>query len=607
MSRSALLSFFVLACLLFSVEASGKTTLDLIDGCTDPAACNFDPTADSDDGSCEYLSCACSDPLSCNYDPDAEGTEITVTEDFDWADAPTIFVDQFLPVDDYWENPTLVSMTSGTWEVLDNSSFSCASQSSPNSITWNSSQTTSSATFTFFESTSNLSFTTGGGGTNTFTLTHDGGTSVYSYPGGGDAGTFVSFSETGITTLEIDTNSPGCLDDMSFTANAQQCTYPGCDDPLACNYDPEAGCSDGSCEYESCVGCTDPIACNYDPDAIPGGGLETFFEDFDSVFAPTTFAEQDQPISDYVVSPYLTITAGTWEVLDISSFSCDALSEPNAITWNPTATTTFATLSFTLPASDVSFWIADNVNLTLTVNHSSGSTVLDLFGNGDAGLLVDLDQSGITSLEFSDTDHFGCFDNLTYSVGVEDCVYPGCTDDLACNFDAEAGCEDESCEYETCAGCTDPDAVNFNPEATIDDGSCTYSSSCGGCLDPEACNFNPEATVDSEICYFAPLGFNCDGTCVDADDDGLCDYLTDGYPGCTAPGALNYQPGAVTDDGSCIFPWLICGPNTVWDFSTGQCVGLGDCSCPGDLNSDGVVGTVDLLQFLALFGNPCPF
>ena len=41
-------------------------------GCTDPNACNYDPTATLDDGSCEYTSCCvygCTGPTSCNYDP----------------------------------------------------------------------------------------------------------------------------------------------------------------------------------------------------------------------------------------------------------------------------------------------------------------------------------------------------------------------------------------------------------------------------------------------------------------------------------------------------------------------------------------------------------
>lgn len=41
-------------------------------GCMNPNACNFDLTASIDDGSCEYYTCAgCTDLLACNYDPAA--------------------------------------------------------------------------------------------------------------------------------------------------------------------------------------------------------------------------------------------------------------------------------------------------------------------------------------------------------------------------------------------------------------------------------------------------------------------------------------------------------------------------------------------------------
>ena len=40
-------------------------------GC-DEAACNYNPDATADDGSCEYTSCAgCTDAMACNYAMDA--------------------------------------------------------------------------------------------------------------------------------------------------------------------------------------------------------------------------------------------------------------------------------------------------------------------------------------------------------------------------------------------------------------------------------------------------------------------------------------------------------------------------------------------------------
>ena len=50
-----------------------------------------------------------------------------------------------------------------------------------------------------------------------------------------------------------------------------------------------------------------------------------------------------------------------------------------------------------------------------------------------------------------------------------------------------------------------------------------------GCTDPEALNYNPKATVD----------------------DGSCKYPEDPIPGCTDPEALNYNPKATVDDDSC--------------------------------------------------------
>ncbi|MFN0032669.1 MAG: hypothetical protein ACKVOR_10965 [Flavobacteriales bacterium] len=63
--------------------------------------------------------------------------------------------------------------------------------------------------------------------------------------------------------------------------------------------------------------------------------------------------------------------------------------------------------------------------------------------------------------------------------------------------------------------------------------------------------------------------------------------LSGGTPGCTYPNAINYDPDANTDDGSCFY--YPCSD-----------------SCPGDLNEDGIVSVSDLIIFIALYGLPCP-
>ena len=40
-------------------------------GCTDATACNYDPAATTDDGSCDFSCYGCTDPAACNYDPAA--------------------------------------------------------------------------------------------------------------------------------------------------------------------------------------------------------------------------------------------------------------------------------------------------------------------------------------------------------------------------------------------------------------------------------------------------------------------------------------------------------------------------------------------------------
>lgn len=61
--------------------------------------------------------------------------------------------------------------------------------------------------------------------------------------------------------------------------------------------------------------------------------------------------------------------------------------------------------------------------------------------------------------------------------------------------------------------------------------------------------------------------------------------VEDPIEGCSDPEACNYDDNVNLDDGSCLYG--------------------SDCTCPGDLNGDGIVGSSDLLVFLSFYAEPC--
>ncbi|MFT4722296.1 MAG: hypothetical protein ACI897_000371, partial [Flavobacteriales bacterium] len=232
--------------------------------------------------------------------------------------------------------------------------------------------------------------------------------------------------------------------------------------------------------YNECLaqppaqGCMDDSACNYDPLAVVDDASENLivFESFDGVFAPLPYSLQNAPISDYIGNSQLTISETTWKVLDIASFECASLSNPNALTWNTVISSSEALLSFANPVSNLSFNLGGNGTLNAIVNYDGGSSNYSSATGGDVGVLIEILESNITSIELS-VSGAGCFDNLTYSIGSTSCILPdGCTDSTACNYDSTAQCDDGSCNLPD--GCTNDTAFNFDASALCDDGSCVF-------------------------------------------------------------------------------------------------------------------------------------
>jgi len=82
--------------------------------------------------------------------------------------------------------------------------------------------------------------------------------------------------------------------------------------------------------------------------------------------------------------------------------------------------------------------------------------------------------------------------------------------------------------------------------------------------------------------------------------------FTMSVPGCMDASAINYNPLASIDDGSCIIICIAsdcCISGTQWDLNTMTCVY--EDACSADIAKDGFVAVDDLLELLSAFGSSC--
>jgi hypothetical protein len=203
----------------------------------------------------------------------------------------------------------------------------------------------------------------------------------------------------------------------------------------------------------------------------------------------------------------------------------------------------------------------------------------------------------------------------------------GCDDAEACNYNVEATQDDGGCVYvtsdcDTCSGETDGTGVVVDNDAD-DDGVCD-ADEITGCTDELACNYDATPTTDTDntLCIY-PDGIcdtcsgETDGTGVvvdnDADDDGVCD--ADEIDGCTDMAACNYLPEATDDDGTCFFPGESCDDG--FDLTEGDVI-QATCACQGyscydeaacNYSTDGIEDNT-LCSYIAQYeisGNASPY
>jgi hypothetical protein len=251
-------------------------------GCTDANACNFDPEATTDDGSCDFSCTGCTDPTACNYDPSAtidDGSCVTA----DPVDG--------CPTCDYPLNIIEAGLIGGAAGTAVSTAASGTLGAIDVALNWT--NVTGDASWAA-DMQIEIGLPDGScvaiGGYNVVSECTDLGNYAVVWPPewqvatSGTYTTSVDLSAAGLagtglwsfTVLNGYTTGGGSDYDVTLTLNGL-CTsdnidIAGCTDPSACNYNALANVDDGSCEFASCSGCTDPAACNYNAAATTDDG-----------------------------------------------------------------------------------------------------------------------------------------------------------------------------------------------------------------------------------------------------------------------------------------------------------------------------------------------
>ena len=528
-------------------------------GCTDVAACNYDPSASTEDGSCIFPGDPCADLGPCYTDAvytadcgcdgtfqDADGDGVCAAED---CDDNNILIPANGTCDDLWGCTDITACNYDEIATADDGSciepdywlIPAFEQPGP-ALPW-------------CGSLDDLPIGYMVGDYYCVDQVVNEYVSCLSFAWNSFGGGAFDYCEDSYEDCQI---AAGCMDPTAcnFDDNATEedgsCLYPGalCAEATGCAleayYDADCGCNpeplgidtdgDGVCDEDEIEGCMNDLACNYNPAATDSDGSCYFIGQLCDWGVPSCSGNLNTVNEDCECVPDVPDTDGDGVCDEDEVAGCQ---DPLAINYDPNATDDSGSCEYDDGWEDI-YGCMDSgaCNYYPDATMDDGSCYYPQSGYDCQGnCLMDSDGDGICDV---------------FEIG-------GCTDLAADNFNPDATDDDGSCEYgPSLPGCTDPEAVNYDPDATVDDGSCNYPlDDYFGCTDSGACNYNPFSEEDDGSCYFPSAEFDCDGNCIDSDGDGVCDV--DELPGCTDATATNYNADATDDDGSCEYEEVIEG------------------------------------------------
>ncbi len=290
-------------------------------------------------------------------------------------------------------------------------------------------------------------------------------------------------------------------------------TIPGCTNPDALNYNPNATVDDGSCLipcYNNIIRIViypqnngDEISWNLtqNDEIVASGsdyGSDFFYAEWvcleDGCFSfemldsegdgweGASFMVEDMDQNEYASG---SLSDGSYGSIEFGiNASCDSTTifgctDPIAINYNPEATMDDGSCTYEGDCE---------TNEIMILFNADASAILEWDFSSGADLLEDGGYTGLGAVE----EYIFCVEDGCYNYTLEDfsntewsglvCIFVNgqvyliepVTNSSSLSFDIDVNGD---CEL-AIEGCTDPDAYNYNPSATIDDGSCEYIASC---------------------------------------------------------------------------------------------------------------------------------
>ena len=611
-----------------------------VSGCTLEFACNYDPLADIDDGSCEFFCPGCTDESACNYDSGAiqEDGSCTYPGDLGFCDCEGNQLDAVgvcggFCAEDVDEDGICDDVDECIGEFDEcgicqgpGAIYACGCADAPEG---------------FCDCDGNVLDECGVcGGSGIPEGDCDCAGNVLDECGvcGG----------MGIPEGECDCNGnvvdecgvcggDGSTLDECGVCNGDNSSCTGCTYEFACNYDASATILDvSSCEFGVCGGCTQLTACNYNPTVLEDDGSCEWCSCIDADTPDDGFSScggAGNPEVDYWIESEAVVVHTSGELEGMTTYrlyvmcqndldfvaACGGddenplIVESSSGSWYNNEYNSFWNASGLIPAF-FSLFPTMVYDSYLTIGAEDGNSSQQptaVYGEIDFRSQFDGDGPGenftvddetggawftiFSGLEEASSD--AAFAGEDLRVLIAQITTAGViSGQVYVQLFKNGSWEDELrgvmqiCPSNNTTGCTDPDASNYCELVNVEDGSCIYDYV--GCTDESACNYSATASVsDQNLCVYIPEGeCDCEGNVLDecgvcggdGVPEGECDCAGNVLDECGVCGGDGIPEGECDCEGNVLDECGVCG---------GEGIAEGECDCEGNvLDECGVCG-----------------